>query len=607
MMRRKSMLSVLLTAAMMCTLFTGCGQDGGSGGGQAADQKGSQASEGKESPAAESEGEQDSAAEDGQDAAQAGEDSGAEGEAAGSGSSGAGEGSEEFGRISEDTITLTLGARYVAGEYTTDFASTDQFQEYEKRLGIRFDVSAYDLEQWPSKLTLMMASDEMPDIIAYANMTCIDVEKYGKDGYLLDFSQYLDIMPNLKKRMEEYPEYAAAITNENGNIYAFSTLTASSEYSMVRPIFMSKKWLDNLNLEEPKTLEDFYNVLKAFKEQDANGNGDPTDEIPMGRADTAFWTDMPILWSFGIYGRSEAFYLMPQDGNKIVLGDTTENYKEYLRFMHKLYEEELMNVDAFVTTYSEMDAKHQNDKVGYWQTWSPLPGEGSDWIVVSSFTSEYNPVRTNVIYNRADNAYMLAASADSEHPEEIARFVDYLFTYEGAISAQSGYEGVSFDFVEKNGMLQIDYKPYAEAAGFDNTNDFYAQKVIAANVFPIYQVDRKGGLADVMKEMTWEELHSDELYDVGGTNLLKEIAIREEGVQVVSLYPNVKYTAEELETRSTLYTDVYNYLVTAKVQFITGETDIDAGWDAYLAELDKIGLERLLEIEQAAYDRYLGN
>ena len=177
MKRGKSMLSVLLTAAMMCTLFTGCGQDGESGGGQAADQKGSQASEGKESPAAESEGEQDSAAEDGQDTAQAGEDSGTEGEAAEGGSSGAGEGSEEFGRISEDTITLTLGARYVAGEYTTDFASTDQFQEYEKRLGIRFDVSAYDLEQWPSKLTLMMASDEMPDIIAYANMTCIDVEK----------------------------------------------------------------------------------------------------------------------------------------------------------------------------------------------------------------------------------------------------------------------------------------------------------------------------------------------------------------------------------------------------------------------------------------------
>ena len=226
MMRRKSMLSVLLTAAMMCTLFTGCGQDGESGGGQAADQKGSQASEGKESPAAESEGEQDSAAEDGQDAAQAGEDSGAEGEAAGSG---AGEGFEEFGRISEDTITLSLAARYVAGQYTTDFASTDQFKEYEKRLGIRFDVSAYDLEQWPSKLTLMMASDEMPDLIAYADMSSIDVEKYGKDGYLLDFSQYLDIMPNLKKRMEEYPEYEATITSENGSIYAFSTLTASSE------------------------------------------------------------------------------------------------------------------------------------------------------------------------------------------------------------------------------------------------------------------------------------------------------------------------------------------------------------------------------------------
>ena len=604
MMRRKSMLSVLLTAAMMCTLFTGCGQDGESGGGQAADQKGSQASEGKESPAAESEGEQDSAAEDGQDAAQAGEDSGAEGEAAGSG---AGEGFEEFGRISEDTITLSLAARYVAGQYTTDFASTDQFKEYEKRLGIRFDVSAYDLEQWPSKLTLMMASDEMPDLIAYADMSSIDVEKYGKDGYLLDFSQYLDIMPNLKKRMEEYPEYEATITSENGSIYAFSTLTASSEYSMVRPIYLSKKWLDNLNLEEPKTLEEFYNVLKAFKEQDANGNGDPTDEIPMGRADTVFWPDMPILWSFGIFGQSEAYYLMPQDDNAIVLGDTTENYKAYLHFMRKLYEEGLMNVDAFVTTYSEVDAKHQDDKVGYWQTWSSLPGDVKDWIVVNGFTTEYNPVQTNVIYNRAYNKYHIAASADTEHPEEVARFVDYLFTYEGAISAISGYEGVSFDLVEEDGVLKIDYEPYAEAAGFDDVNDFYAQRVIAANVFPIYQVDRKGGLAEVMKEMTWEELHSDAIYEMGGTSLLRELAIREEGVEVIYVYPSVKYTAEELGERSTLYTDVYNYLVTAKVQFITGETDIDAGWDAYLAELDKIGLERLLEIEQAAYDRYLGN
>ncbi len=605
MKRRKNMLSVLLAAAMVCGALTGCGQDGGSGAGQSGEGKESQAAE---SQAAESEGEQESGGEEAQDTAQASEGGSADGAAAEGEGSGAGEESGEFGRISEETITLSLAARYVAGQYTTDFASTDQFKEYEKRLGIRFDVSAYDLEQWPSKLTLMMASDEMPDLIAYANMTCIDVEKYGKDGYLLDFAEYLDIMPNLKKRMEEYPDYAATITNENGNIYAFSTLTASSESSMVRPIYLNKKWLDNLNLEEPKTLDEFYNVLKAFKEQDANGNGDPTDEIPMGRADTVFWPDMPILWAFGIYGQSEAFYLTPQDGNKIVLGDTTENYKEYLRFMHKLYEEGLMNVDAFVTTYSEVEALYQDDKVGYWQTWAPLPGDVKDWIIVNGFTTEeYNPVKTNVIYNRASSAYMLAASADTEHPEEVARFVDYLFTYEGALSAKSGYEGVSFDYVEKDGMLSIDYEPYATAAGFDDINDFYAQKVIAANVFPIYQMDRKGGLADVMKESTWEELHSDKMYEIGGTSLLREIAIREEGVEVIYVYPNMKYTAEELETRSTLYTDVYNYLVTAKVQFITGETDIDAGWDAYLAELDKMGLERLMEIEQAAYDRYIGN
>ncbi len=590
MQKRKKILGVLLAVAMICSVFTGCGQETGNEGSQAGGTGESQTEESEEA----------SEPEEAQDGTQARET-----DASGTESGADGEG---FGRISEEPITLTLAARYNAGgRYNTDFASTDQFKEYEKRLGIRFDVSAYDLEQWPSKLTLMMASDEMPDIIAYANMTSIDVEKYGKDGYLLDFAQYLDIMPNLRKRMEEFPEYAAAITNENGKIYAFSTLTASSEYAMIRPIFMSRKWLENLNLEEPRTVDDLYNVLKAFKEQDANGNGDPTDEIPMGRADGCFWTDMPILWAFGIYGQGESFYLMPQDDEKIVLGDATENYKEYLRYMHKLYEEGLMNVDAFVTTYNEVDTQFQDEKVGYWESWSALPGDVRDWTIVNGFTSEYNPVRTNVIYNRADNAYMLAASADTEHPEEIARFVDYLFTYEGAISARSGYEGVSYDFVEKDGILMVDYEPYAKAAGFDDIDDFYAQKVIAANVFPIYETDRKGSFADVTREMTREELQDDKFYDIGGKNLLKALATREEGVQVISAYPNVKYTAEELETRSTLYTDVYNYLVTAKVQFITGELDIDAGWDSYLAELDKIGLQRLLEIEQAAYDRYLGN
>lgn len=70
-------------------------------------------------------------------------------------------------------------------------------------------------------------------------------------------------------------------------------------------------------------------------------------------------------------------------------------------------------------------------------------------------------------------------------------------------------------------------------------------------------------------------------------------------------YPRTIFTNDETTELSTLKTDITNYMKTMKAQFITGELDIDTNWDAYLAELDKMGLDRLLEIEQAALDRYL--
>ena len=75
-------------------------------------------------------------------------------------------------------------------------------------------------------------------------------------------------------------------------------------------------------------------------------------------------------------------------------------------------------------------------------------------------------------------------------------------------------------------------------------------------------------------------------------------------VKTCSDYPQVTYTAEEQAERSVLMMDIKNYIQTMKAQFIVGEVDVDAGWDAFLTNLKNMQLDRLLEIEQQAYDRY---
>ena len=64
------------------------------------------------------------------------------------------------------------------------------------------------------------------------------------------------------------------------------------------------------------------------------------------------------------------------------------------------------------------------------------------------------------------------------------------------------------------------------------------------------------------------------------------------------------YTAEEQSERSVLMMDIKNYIQMMKAQFIVGEVDIDTGWDSFLTNLKNMQLDRLLEIEQQAYDRY---
>lgn len=570
MRRRKRILSILLAASMVCTSLVGCGQT----------EKNNDSEAGKKSTTV-SESAETSVSEE------------------------ASEESDSI-RISDEVVTITVEGP--SGAVAYDWTNSQQFQEYEKRLGLRFEATTYTSEQWDSRLTLMMAGDEMPDALFLAgNMKRADVDKYGSEGYFLDFSQYLDVMPNVSRLMEEYPDFKNLITSEDGSIYGFGRLNASASdvYTASQYIFLQGQWLENLGLERPKTLDDLYEVLKAFKEQDANGNGDPDDEIPLGMRSGDYDPLFPIMWAYGIYDLSSYYHKTVDENGNLGIWDTTETYQEYLRFVHKLYDEELINQDAFVLDRSELATMVNEDKVGMHDAYymDTTSAHTIEYYCPVGFTQEgYSSTPTYVMNSAISDMFFIVASADTEYGEELAKFVDYLYTDEGQLSARNGYDGVTFDFNEiVPGYIVADHIAKAKENGYEDTNTYRQEKALALNAIIPY-VSNYGTIYNGLSEL--EDFYDEAIWEQLTINAHKAQIPRDNpDLEWVESFPSLFYTEDESAERAILYTDIENYLKTAFAQFITGEMDIDGDWDTYLNELNKMGLERLLEIDQAAYDR----
>ena len=511
-------------------------------------------------------------------------------------------------RISEEEITLTVGGQKPSG--LEDVNNLAAITEYRNRLGINLDPTFTETD-WATQRTLMFAGNELPDLLINAGMSVSDTNNYGSQGYLLDFNEYRDVMPNMVATFEKYPELEAFITTEDGHIYGMTQLRSDMTDRLMRT-FINRNWLENLGLEVPTTLDELYDVLVAFKEQDANGNGDATDEIPF------LWDlggyqggERTILDAFGIYpaGWGGFTYILQADENdQVQLANVSDNYKEFLKFMRKLYEEGLMEQEAFTLAGDVATARAKEDRYGFFGCGSaPFVLTQTDissdknWIGVAGLESAFNPDKSVSIISPVVNNIALVASADTEYPEEIAKFVDYFFSEEGMFAGAIGYEGQGWDWNE-NEALGVKVPKWRVPEGYASAEEYRYKGSVFNNCLNLHEsnLDRVA-----LFEVPVETLQKDEVLTEFGWAALVAAAYRSEGITDKAAYPIVAYTNEENDSRSTLVTDVSNYIAQMRAEFITGQTDIDAGWDTYVDTVNQMGMDRLLEIEQAAYDRYL--
>ena len=490
--------------------------------------------------------------------------------------------------ITSEEITVTAAGPMPSG--CEDWSQLAVIDEYANRLGIRLDCDFYETD-WETQLTLKVAGDELPDMLIGCSMNVSDVNEWGGEGYFLDLSQYMDLMPNLKAYFDQYPELEAYCTTSDGHIYGLPKLKVDMTDRLTRS-FINKQWLDNLGLSMPTSIDEYYDVLVAFKEQDANGNGDPDDEIPLlFTSDSGGYTalEKTLLDAYGIFTTDPNYVLQADESGKVELANINDTYKEYLKFMHRLYAEGLMEQEAFTITGDEITTKQQGDVYGSFGCGSaPFVMANKDisydanWMALSGMSSELHPKREASIASPVQNSILVAVNGNTEYPEALARFIDYFYTEEGMLSATKGYDGVTFDMVQDD-LLGTEVPEMRIPDGYTSGEEFRYKGAILNEALNLVEknIDRQA-----MFESDREVLEKPEFVEKYGWAARVIDAFKSDDVTGVEAYPVVSYTSDEVEERGAVYKDITTYLKQARAQFITGELDLDKDWDTYVNTLN---------------------
>lgn len=468
------------------------------------------------------------------------------------------------------------------GNMGDTFTKNTWLQELEKNSNVKINWQVISSSDWDAQKSVMLASGKMPDVII-GNLAFGDSDIVNNLSIFRPLDDYIDkYMPNLKAAMEETPELKKLSTFPDGKIYSLPARLPSRPYSSVQPV-INREWLDKLGLKAPETLDELYNVLKAFKEKDPNGNG-KADEIPYSDSKDV---DINLLAPFGITD-IRANHMVIKDG-KPEYFPTSEAYKAGIAWANKLYAEGLIDQETFTQDDTMLTAKRQNPDaalIGFSYQWTPdaVFGQWSkQYETIAPITGtdgkKYQVGEPSGMSFRRNEVLI---TTSNEHPEVTARWADQFYTGEASIQNFWGAIGTS---IEKNsdGTYTLMDPPdgtSADAWYWDSSLRDFGPKYASPEFEKNIKLDPTSG--DGLK-LQLDSLGKD---------------------YVTQPFPDVMYTIEEYAELPTLLTDIESYIKSTRAKWVT-KGGIDQEWDGYVKKLNDMGLAKLIKIYEDAYNRYM--
>jgi putative aldouronate transport system substrate-binding protein len=487
-------------------------------------------------------------------------------------------------------------------------AFTDLIKE-KFNITIEWQTTTLDATAAKEKRQISLASGDLPDLYLLIpwvdQFTQVELLKYGGQGVIQPLNQLIDqYAPNIKDAFAETPEFEGMATAPDGNLYGMPQWNDCYHCSYGNKMWINQEWLDNLGLEMPTTTDEFRDVLRAFKNDDPNGNG-RADEIPLS-GDTG---DSIIPFLMNAFAYSPAPLTTADTSPTLFLNDgqadiqaNKDGWREGLRYIKSLYDEGLFDNSVFTQGNEayHQQADHPGDVIlgtaaaqhpSIFVTTDQEDGRDLDYAAVPPLTGpDGASYATYSSSSLAGATFVLTTQATQTEQIQAIKMLDYLFTDEGRLNGHFGLKGTGWvepgeDDIALDETLEPTHRAVSgENAGawsalsqYYHTEEFRNTQVIAADPLTVEGYERR------LFEAT-------QLYEPHGG---QELAFPIGETWIDST------VASEL---ATLQTNLGTYIQQSAVQFITGEKSLDSDWDSYLDELDDLGLDRFLEIYQQAYD-----
>lgn len=502
------------------------------------------------------------------------------------------------------TATVELTYLVPTRVFIKDMATNDFTVWMEKQTGVHVTWQSIPQQGAEEKLSVIMASDDLPDVFMSCPITNVMLSNYGVDQKL--FMPLDDLIskdcPNMMEAAGKSAGGLDVLRQIDGKLYSLPTFDTCQHCEQASKMWLYDPFLQKLGGKAPTTTEEFYQYLKKAQATDLNGNG-KADEIPLAGCING-WHDRVeefLLNSFCYYDHdANGFYV--QDGKVTSCLDTPE-YRDGLRYMKKLNDEKLIfdgsltQDDPTLVKVVEGSADPQvvavpGGWVGMFANFGGDRAKGYHPIAPLTGPAGYVGTPDYPSYP-AQGSFVL--SSKCKNPDAALKYADILYTKDATLWIRAG--GAKDDYWR-------DAKP--------GEKDFYGNQAVWAPIKAWNDTAPQTGSWISLGVWNYTDLRASQTVkdgmDYWGKEGLEYMLFKETTDKYLPVVkknnlPPRTYTVDEQDEVATLETQFKKFFESSQYNFITGQSSLDSDWDKYVTDLKSSGLTRLEQLYQTAYDR----
>jgi len=474
----------------------------------------------------------------------------------------------------------------------SDWDTLLAFEVWEEKSNISIEWEQVPNDAFTERRNLVFASGLLPDFFYRSHIPVSDQITFGNNGMLLRLNDLIDSYAhNFNDRVAEFPDARRGITLPDGSIFSLPVVMPPDLPTIYQQGWINHVWLDRVGLPVPETTDEIKQALIAFRDMDANGSG-LNDEIPYSCRNRG---ESIMRFTFGAFGignlggRGMSAWVDQGPDGMVRFFPATNEFRNQLEWINSLWEEGLMDIEMFTQGAPEFTAKANQDQIGaffsndnnqqlgllayqFGQIRAPMGPQGH---------RAYNHIGASV------TSGAFAISSSNPYPRETLRWVDFFYGYEGSRLIRIGVEGVTFDVMPDGSYRIIDDIMH-------NPDGLTVSQAMGRFAISF----AGGGCPDfVFRDFELARLpaESPEWMDF----ILQDLDPN-------FINPVFLFTAEEQAELNPIASDVVSYVDEMRVAFKTGTRSFDE-WDDFVNQLERMNIQRYVEIHQAALDRFLAS